>query len=155
MDTLKIIVHTLNKIYGKLCFSGTTCDLTQSAIQELILKNLAFSGLIGQTIQIALIHDTLFVCSCHIFLLYTVVAYIYNYILSMLITLINLFNGKKFNVMRSRVDSNNFTIQEFYLGIIIVALILFLLPTIAMFYFVAFIRLMLSVLVMQICLLIL
>jgi len=66
----------------------------------------------------------------------------------MLITLINLFSGKKFNVMRKRVDSNNFTIQEFYLGIIIVALIVFLLPTIAMFYFVAFIRLMLSVLVM-------
>ena len=82
----------------------------------------------------------LVVCSSHIFLLYTIVAYIYNYILKFLITLINLFNGKKFNIMRNRVDSNNFSIQEFYLGVLIVALILFLLPTLAMFYFLAFIK---------------
>lgn len=116
--------------------------------------NLSLTGLIGQTIQVALIHDTLFVCSSHIFLLYTIVAYIYNNILSMLITLLNLFNGKKFNVMRNRVDSHNFTIQEFYLGVMMVALIIFLLPTLAMFYFLAFIKQMISVLFMQICLLI-
>lgn len=79
-------------------------------IQTIIITNLAFSGLIGSTIQVALIHDVLFVCSTHIFILYTAVAWIYNYILKMLRTLINLFNGKKFNVMRNRVDSNNFTL---------------------------------------------
>lgn len=79
-------------------------------LQTYIIKNLSFSGVIGNTIQVALIHDTLFVCSSHIFVLYTVVAWIYNYILNMLGTLINLFNGKKFNVMRNRVDSNNFSI---------------------------------------------
>ena len=72
----------------------------------------------------------------------------------MLRTLINLFNGKKFNVMRNRVDSNAFSLQEFYLGVLIVALIIFLLPTLAMFYFLAFIKLVISVLGLQICLLI-
>jgi phosphatidylinositol N-acetylglucosaminyltransferase subunit Q len=105
-----------------------------------------FFGMIGQTIQIALIHDALFVCSSHIFILYTAVAWIYNYIGKMLKTLINLFNGKKFNVMRNRVDSNNFSLLEFYLGVLIVALIIFLLPTLAMFYFLAFIKLVISVL---------
>lgn len=115
---------------------------------------MSWTGFLGQTIQVALLHDTLYFCSSHIFLLYTIVAYIYNYILCMLITLINLFNGKKFNVMRNRVDSNNFSLQEFYLGVLIVALIIFLLPTLAMFYFLAFISLMISILFMQICLLI-
>lgn len=122
-------------------------------IQTIIITNLAFSGLIGSTIQVALIHDVLFVCSTHIFILYTAVAWIYNYILKMLRTLINLFNGKKFNVMRNRVDSNNFTLQEFYLGVLIVALIIFLLPTLAMFYFLAFIKLVISVLLLQLILL--
>jgi len=39
-----------------------------------------------------------------------VVAWSYNYTLNMLGTLINLFNGKKFNVMRNRVDRNNFSL---------------------------------------------
>jgi phosphatidylinositol glycan class Q protein len=72
----------------------------------------------------------------------------------MLKTLINLFSGKKFNVMRNRVDSNNFSLLEFYLGVLIVALIIFLLPTLAMFYFLAFIKLVISVLGLQICLII-
>jgi len=74
--------------------------------------------------------------------------------LKMLGTLINLFNGKKFNVMRKRVDRNKFSLQEFYLGVLIVCLIIFLLPTLAMFYFLAFIKLVLSVLGLQICLLV-
>lgn len=123
-------------------------------IQNLIIRNLSFFGLIGSTIQVALIHDVLFLCSSHVFILYTAVAWIYNYILKMLRTLINLFNGKKFNVMRNRVDSNNFSLQEFYLGVLIVALIIFLLPTLAAFYFLAFIKLVISVLGLQICLLI-
>ena len=80
------------------------------------------------------------------FVLYSVIAWIYKYILRMLGTLINLFNGKKYNVMRNRVDSNNFSIQEFYIGVLIVALIIFLLPTLAMFYFVAFIQLLIIIL---------
>jgi phosphatidylinositol glycan class Q protein len=123
-------------------------------IQNLIITNLAFSGIIGSTIQVALIHDVLFVCSSHIFILYTGIAWIYNYILKMMGTLINLFNGRKFNVMRNRVDSNAFSLQEFYLGVLIVALIIFLFPTLAMFYFLAFIKLVVSVLGLQICLLI-
>jgi len=123
-------------------------------IQRVIITNLAFFGVIGSTIQVALIHDVLFVCSSHIFILYTAVAWIYNYILKMLRTLINLFNGEKFNVMRNRVDSNAFSLQEFYLGVLIVALIIFLMPTLAMFYFLAFIKLVISVLGLQICLLI-
>ena len=73
----------------------------------------------------------------------------------MLGTLINLFNGKKYNVMRQRVDCNNFSIQEFYIGVLIVALIIFLLPTLAMYYFISFIQVVIVVLAYQIFLIIL
>ena len=65
--------------------------------QTLIIKSLAYLGLIGSTIQVALFHDTLLYCSSHILVLYTVVAWIYNYILKFLRTLINLFNGQNKN----------------------------------------------------------
>ena len=33
LDTLKIIVSAVQMVYEKMCASGTTCDLTSSAIQ--------------------------------------------------------------------------------------------------------------------------
>lgn len=107
----------------------------------------SFAGLLGLSTTLSVIHDILILSCAHIFLPYTVVAFIYAKILKMLGTLVNLFNGKKFNVMRNRVDSNNFSIQEFYLGVLIVALILFLLPTLAMYYFMAFISFVIYVLI--------
>lgn len=123
-------------------------------IQWYIITNLAYLGIIGSTFLLAVTHDVLFVCSSHIFFLYSLVANIYNFILRFLQTMIRLFNGKKFNVKRNRVDKNDFTLVEFYLGVLIVTLIIFLLPTLAMFYFCAFIGLVVSVLILQILLLI-
>ena len=65
----------------------------------------------------------------------------------MLGTLINLFNGKKYNIMRQRVDSNKFDLSEFYIGVLIVALIIFLLPTLAIYYFADFLVLMLKAMI--------
>ena len=79
-------------------------------MQRYTITNFAFSGVIGSTIQVSLIHDVLLYCSSHILVLYTAIAWVYNYILKMMQTLINLFNGKKFNVMRNRVDTNQFSL---------------------------------------------
>ena len=70
----------------------------------------------------------------------------------MLGTLINLFNGKKYNIMRQRVDSNKFVLSEFYIGVLIVALIIFLLPTLAIYYFADFLVLMLKAMIIQLAL---
>ena len=70
----------------------------------------------------------------------------------MLGTLINLFNGKKYNIMRQRVDSNKFDLSEFYIGVLIVALIIFLLPTLAIYYFADFLVLMLKAMIIQLAL---
>jgi len=116
-------------------------------MQTRILWYLSFSSLLGVSTVLAVAHDFFLVVMCfHIFLPYTVVAYIYRCILRMLWTLHHLFNGNKYNVMRQRVDANSFNIQEFYLGVLIAALIIFLLPTLAMYYFMAFIALVLVVL---------
>ena len=62
-------------------------------------------------------------------------------------TLFKHFKGVKFNVLRKRVDSNHFQIQELYLGVLIVTLIIFLTPTIAMYYYFCFIFIIVSILI--------
>jgi len=78
--------------------------------------------------------------------IYTIFAIAYHYTLSMMNTLFRLFRGKKFNVLRKRDDANNFSVSELFLGVLIITLAIFLLPTIAIFYYYAFISIILSVL---------
>ena len=64
-------------------------------------------------------------------------------------TLYGLFRGKKYNVLRKRADANNYSVAELYLGVLIITLSIFLLPTVAMFYFYVFISIILNVLALQ------
>ena len=70
-------------------------------------------------------------------------------------TLFRLFRGKKFNVLRDRNDANNFSVAELYLGVLIISLSIFLLPTVAIFYFYVFIAIILNVLCIQLLLIVL
>ena len=69
--------HLMLDIIGMWNF--VTTEITQ--LEPLIIKYFALSGLMGINIQVALCHDMLFFCSAHIFILYTVFAGVYKYIL--------------------------------------------------------------------------
>lgn len=111
------------------------------------------SGCLGLSVLLAVVHDFLFLASFHIFIIYSVFSAFYKFILQMTGTLFRVFKGKKYNVLRMRDDSNNFQIQELYLGVLLVTLIIFLTPTIAMYYYMCFIFLIVSILIDQILLL--
>jgi phosphatidylinositol glycan class Q protein len=66
----------------------------------------------------------------------------------MLSTQMRLFRGRKFNIIRGRDDSNSFNVTEMYLGVMIVSISLFLLPTVAIFYYYAFISIIISVMLL-------
>lgn len=83
-----------------------TTELTQ--IESFLVKGVACFGCLGVSFQLAIAHDMLFFCSTHIFFLYSCFASTYKFIIQMMITLIRLFGGRKYNVIRKRVDSNNF-----------------------------------------------
>lgn len=78
---------------------------------------------------------------------------LYNGILSLFPTLLRLFRGNKYNVLRKKEDSSDFTVFELYLGVLIITLCIFLLPTVAIFYFYAFVWVILRVLLLQLVLL--
>jgi len=86
--------------------------------------------------------------------IYSVFAGMYKYSLSMMSTLMRLFGGTKFNVLRKRNDANNFSVPELFMGVLIITLGIFLLPTVAIFYFYAFVTIILSVLALQLLLIV-
>jgi phosphatidylinositol glycan class Q protein len=110
-------------------------------------------GMLGVSFQLALAHDYLFLASVHIFFIYTAFSAFYKMMLQMASTLFRLFRGQKFNVMRQRDDANHFSIEELYLGVLIITLVIFLLPTVAMYYYFVFIFIIISIMLDQVLLL--
>jgi len=70
----------------------------------------------------------------------------------MLSTLLKLFRGQKYNTIRKRNDANLFEISELYLGVLGFTMVVFLLPTVAIFYFYCFISVILLKLALQVAL---
>jgi phosphatidylinositol N-acetylglucosaminyltransferase subunit Q len=71
----------------------------------------------------------------HISSFYIASARIYDWQLSILISLFHLFRGKKRNVLRDRIDSCDYDLDQLLLGTIMFTLLAFLFPTVMVFYF--------------------
>lgn len=125
-----------------------TWDHVTSALtnaRSFIVLYIASVGWLGASLQAAALHDLLIMSQLWLVCVYTIFTSFYCLGLNMIGTLIRLFRGRKFNTIRGRVDSNNFNVSEMYLGIMVVSISLLLLPTLAIFYYYAFISIMLSV----------
>ncbi|KAF9771764.1 hypothetical protein IL306_010582 [Fusarium sp. DS 682] len=59
---------------------------------------------------------------------------IYHWQLTILQSLFHLFRGKKHNVLRNRIDSCDYDLDQLLVGTILFTLLFFLLPTVAVFY---------------------
>lgn len=83
---------------------------------------------------IAMFSDLLSILTVHIYSFYLASARIYNWQLTILISLFHLFRGKKHNVLRNRIDSCDYDLDQLLVGTIVFCLLLFLLPTVVVFY---------------------
>lgn len=83
---------------------------------------------------IAVFSDLLSVLTVHIYSFYLASARIYHWQLTILISLFHLFRGKKHNVLRNRIDSCDYDLDQLLVGTIVFCLLLFLLPTVVVFY---------------------
>lgn len=115
--------------------------------EPFLVKGIACSGFLGVGFFFAVCHDILFFSTSYIFIQYSFFAYVYKYILGIMGTLFMLFRGKKYNIIRKRTEASSFYMQELYLGVILVTMMTFLLPTIAMYYYVCFILIIVGVLI--------
>ncbi|KAJ4404699.1 pig-Q [Gnomoniopsis sp. IMI 355080] len=99
-----------------------------------IIWFVGFSAFAGASMPIAMFSDLLSILTVHIYSFYLASARIYNWQLTILISLFHLFRGKKHNVLRNRIDSCDYDLDQLLVGTIVFCLLLFLLPTVVVFY---------------------
>lgn len=88
----------------------------------------------GLTMGTALVLDIFHILFFNIYGFYTSCTRIYSSQLSILGTLFRLFYGKKYNVLKNRVDSNDYQFDQLMIGIILFTVLLYLLPTVFAFH---------------------
>ncbi|KAF7508586.1 hypothetical protein GJ744_009135 [Endocarpon pusillum] len=99
-----------------------------------IVYFIGFSSFAGASMPIAILSDLLSLLTLHIYSFYIASARIFNWQLTIIYSLFQLFRGKKRNVLRHRIDSCDYDLDQLLLGTILFTLLFFLLPTVAVFY---------------------
>ncbi|CAG8033310.1 unnamed protein product [Penicillium olsonii] len=92
------------------------------------------SSFAGASMPIAIFSDLLSILTVHIYSFYIASARIFNWQLTIIISLFHLFRGKKRNVLRNRIDSCDYDLDQLLLGTILFTVLFFLLPTVVVFY---------------------
>jgi phosphatidylinositol glycan class Q protein len=108
-------------------------EMVRPHLPELI-RLIGFSAFAGATFPISLLSDMASVLTLHIYAFYVASARIYNWQVSILASLFQLFRGKKINVLRKRIDSCDYDLDQLLLGTILFTVLFFLLPTVFVFY---------------------
>lgn len=100
----------------------------------IIVYLIGFSSFAGASMPIAILSDLLSLMTIHIYSFYVASARIFNWQLTIIISLFHLFRGKKRNVLRNRIDNCDYDLDQLLLGTILFTLLFFLLPTVVVFY---------------------
>lgn len=100
----------------------------------LLIRVVAFSSFAGATMPMSMFLDLVSLLTLHIYSFYIASARIFHWQLTIMISLFHLFRGKKRNVLRNRIDSCDYDLDQLLLGTILFTLQFFLLPTVFVFY---------------------
>ncbi|KAI1951617.1 pig-Q [Ophidiomyces ophidiicola] len=99
-----------------------------------IVYMIGCSGFAGASMALAMFSDLLSLFTIHIYSFYTASARIFHWQLTIIISLFHLFRGRKRNILRNRIDSCDYELDQLLLGTILFTLLFFLLPTVLVFY---------------------
>ncbi|XP_029363398.1 phosphatidylinositol N-acetylglucosaminyltransferase subunit Q-like [Echeneis naucrates] len=94
------------------------------------------SACLGLTFALSLLSDMVALLTFHIYCFYVYGARLYCLKIYGLSSLWRLFRGKKWNVLRQRVDSCSYDLDQLFIGTLLFTILLFLLPTTALYYLV-------------------
>jgi len=99
-----------------------------------IVRILGIIGMMGASFQLVLLADFVSFCSIHVYYIYRLVSAIFFLQLDVMLSLFRLTMGYKMNILKQRVDRAEYGVDEVLLGTLIFTGLLFLWPTIAMYY---------------------
>ncbi|CAG2118254.1 unnamed protein product, partial [Medioppia subpectinata] len=100
------------------------------------VETLVYCGVLGFTCIISVLSDLLSLATIHIYCFYGYAARLYGLQVLGLSALWRLFRGKKWNQLRARVDSYSYGNDQLFIGTLSFTILLFLLPTVLMYYMV-------------------
>ncbi|KZT64436.1 Gpi1-domain-containing protein [Daedalea quercina L-15889] len=92
------------------------------------------AGSCGMTMIVSLLSDIIGLLTLHLHVCYVLSATAFRHELGLARSLWNLFRGKRFNVLRNRLDSWDYDIDQLLLGTILFTLVAFLYPTVLTYY---------------------
>lgn len=118
------------------CFRFWNLIVTFGSEYHSILLTFVFApvGLLGISFQFALAHDLFVILTSHIHTIYSIFAIVYKIALKILLTLFYMFRGKKYNILKNKIDDVDFRIEELLFGVLLMTVILFLMPTLMIYY---------------------
>ncbi|XP_014555529.1 hypothetical protein COCVIDRAFT_102079 [Bipolaris victoriae FI3] len=99
-----------------------------------LIQIIGYSSFAGATMPISIFSDLVSLLTVHIYSFYVASARIFHWQLTIIISLFHLFRGKKRNILRNRIDSCDYDLDQLLLGTILFTLQFFLLPTVFVFY---------------------
>ncbi|XP_054165311.1 uncharacterized protein LOC128962920 [Oppia nitens] len=102
----------------------------------IIVETLVYCGVLGFTCILSVLSDLVALATIHIYCFYGYAARLYGLQVVGLSALWRLFRGKKWNQLRSRVDSYSYGNDQLFIGTLSFTILLFLLPTVLMYYLV-------------------
>ncbi|KAI0767286.1 N-acetylglucosaminyl transferase component-domain-containing protein [Fomes fomentarius] len=91
-------------------------------------------GCCGMTMIISLLSDIFSLLTAHLYVCYYISATVFSHQLSLAGSLWNLFRGKRYNVLRNRIDTWDYDLDQLLLGTILFTLLAFLYPTVLTYY---------------------
>eukprot|EP01102_Stenamoeba_stenopodia_P010707 TRINITY_DN3255_c0_g2_i1.p1 TRINITY_DN3255_c0_g2~~TRINITY_DN3255_c0_g2_i1.p1 ORF type:complete len:572 (-),score=99.79 TRINITY_DN3255_c0_g2_i1:158-1873(-) len=116
--------------------------LKLTLFKEMLIFALAIcSGIFGISMAFSFLRDLLVIATMHVRLFHFIAQQIYLIQLHAFSSFWKLFRGKKHNVLKQRIDSCDYEIDQLLLGTLLFTLLFFLFPTTAAYYyFFAFVR---------------
>ncbi|KAJ3569710.1 hypothetical protein NP233_g4881 [Leucocoprinus birnbaumii] len=88
----------------------------------------------GMSLAISAFMDLVAVATFHIYVCYFFAGLVYHRMLKTAGSLFNLFRGKRYNVLRNRVDTWEYDMDQLLFGTILFTLLAFLFPTVLVYY---------------------
>ncbi|KAL6061538.1 pig-Q [Balamuthia mandrillaris] len=128
------LAHFFGSIFLYLLSSWQVVMRAAVPLIPMLLKGVALSGLFGLSMMISFVLDILSLLHIHIFYCYTVSVRCYAFQFHILSSLWKLFRGKKRNVLKQRIDSYAYDIDQLILGTLLFTTMFFLLPTTFAYY---------------------
>ncbi|XP_068663603.1 uncharacterized protein [Aristolochia californica] len=99
------------------------------------IKGVAISGImLGATVPAALLIDVLKFVTLHLSALHWFISLLYSLQIQALTSLWRLFRGRKWNPLRQRLDSYDYTVEQHVMGSLLFTPVLLMLPTTSVFY---------------------